>query len=231
MTPEDIARRIDHSLLHPEAVPRQVDALCKEALEYGFAAVFVNPCHVRRAADRLAAHGGVALPHHIPTVGSVAGFPLGASKTDTKADEARRAIDDGATEVDMVAALGALADGDGPMVRKDIEAVARTVHQRSSPAILKVILETAALSTEQIVLGCRCAVEAGADFVKTSTGFHPRGGATVEHIRLLCRHAAPLRVKASGGIRTATGARAMLDAGAARIGTSAGVAIIKELRP
>jgi deoxyribose-phosphate aldolase len=160
----------------------------------------------------------------------VAGFPLGASTTATKADEARRAIDDGATEIDMVAALGALIDGDAVAVREDVEAVARAVHQATEGGILKVILEAGVLTDEQIIFGCRCCAEAGADFVKTSTGYHPSGGATVAQVQLLYRHAAPLLVKASGGIRTAGVARALLEAGAARLGTSAGVAIIEELR-
>jgi len=230
MIPEDVARRIDHTLLKPEAPAAHVDALCQAAVQYGFAAVCVNPIHVRRAAEKLLTRNGANSPGHVPAVCSVAGFPLGASRTDTKADEARRAMDDGATEIDMVADLGALVDGHGHMVRKDIESVARVVHGRSSQAKLKVILETAALSAEQIILGCRCAVEGGADFVKTSTGFHPGGGATAERVQLLARHAAPLLVKASGGIRTAAAACAMLQAGAARIGTSSGVAIIEELR-
>ena len=150
--------------------------------------------------------------------------------TATKADEARRAIDDGATEIDMVVALGELIGGDRAYVRSDIEAVARVVHQATGNRLLKVILETAALTTDQLILGCRCCAEAEADFVKTSTGLHPRGGATAEHVRQLHRHASPLRVKAAGGIRTAEAAKAMLEAGAVRIGTSAGVAILEQLR-
>jgi len=150
--------------------------------------------------------------------------------TATKADEARRAIDDGATEIDMVVALGPLSAGDRTYVRSDIVAVARVVHQATGNRLLKVILETAALTMDQLILGCRCCAEAEADFVKTSTGFHPRGGATVEHVRQLHRHASPLRVKAAGGIRTAEAAKAMLEAGAVRIGTSAGVAILEQLR-
>ncbi|MEK7756347.1 MAG: deoxyribose-phosphate aldolase, partial [Planctomycetota bacterium] len=165
-----------------------------------------------------------------PLVVAAVGFPLGASLTATKADEARRAIDDGATEIDMVVALGELIGGDRAYVRSDIEAVARVVHQATGNRLLKVILETAALTTDQLILGCRCCAEAEADFVKTSTGLHPRGGATAEHVRQLHRHASPLRVKAAGGIRTAEAAKAMLEAGAVRIGTSAGVAILEQLR-
>jgi deoxyribose-phosphate aldolase len=161
---------------------------------------------------------------------SVAGFPLGASATATKVDEAQRALDDGAAEIDMVAPLGALIAGDRTRVREDIQAVADVVHKAARGGVLKVILETGALTGEQIILGCRCCAEGEADFVKTSTGFHPAGGATLEHVRLLYRCASPILVKAAGGIRTAARARAMLEAGAARLGTSSGVAIVEEVR-
>ncbi|MCH7872432.1 MAG: deoxyribose-phosphate aldolase [Planctomycetes bacterium] len=159
----------------------------------------------------------------------MAGFPLGANAPSTKATEARRAIDDGATEIDMVVNLGALVGGDPATVRRDIEAVAHAVHGGAPGRLLKVILETGALTEEQAILGCRCAAEGEADFVKTSTGFHPAGGATVERVRLLKRYASPLGVKASGGIRTASHMKAMIEAGASRIGTSSGVAIVREL--
>ncbi len=230
MTADEVAARIDHTLLKPEATTADIDALCDEACAYGFKTACVNPIHVLRAAQRLAARSPSQKTGRVPAVCSVAGFPLGAGATATKADEARRAIDDGATEIDMVANIGALIDGDQTAVRKDIEAVARVVHDKCRAGILKVILETGVLAAEQIVLGCRCCVEAGADFVKTSTGFHPAGGATIDHIRLLSRHAPPLRVKAAGGIRTAETALAMFEAGADRIGTSSGVAIIEQLR-
>lgn len=229
VTVDEMARAIEHTLLRPEATPQQIDVLCDEALRYGFAGVCVNPIYVRRAAQRLATRGERVSTKTTVVVAAV-GFPLGANSTETKADEARRAIDDGATEIDMVVALGALVAGDRTYVRADIEAVARVVNQGSGNRQLKVILETAALTTDQLVLGCRCCAEAEADFVKTSTGFHPSGGATVEHVRQLHRHASPLRVKASGGIRTAEAAAAMLEAGAVRIGTSAGVAILEQLR-
>lgn len=222
------ARTIDHTLLRSDATPDEIDRLCDEGLRYGFAGVCVNPRFVRQAAKRLSACRSAGANAYIPALVSVAGFPLGASTTATKVDEARRAMDDGACEIDMVICLGALRAGDRLAVRKDIEAVARAVHQARSDGVLKVILETGALSEDQIMLGCRCCAEGEADFVKTSTGFHPSGGATVEHVRLLHRCASPLRVKASGGIRTAATARTMLEAGAARIGTSSGVAIVEE---
>lgn len=226
LTAHDVAGRIDHTLLAPEATPQQIDVLCDEAVRHGFAGVCVNPIHVRRAAARL---GDCERAGSRPALVSVAGFPLGAGTSSIKADEARGAIDDGATEVDMVVNLGALIGGEAVAVRRDIEAVAHAVHGAGPGLILKVILETAALTDEQIILGCRCAMEGEADFVKTSTGFHPDGGATVEQVRLLKRYASPLGVKASGGIRTARSAAAMIEAGASRIGTSAGVEIIQEL--
>jgi deoxyribose-phosphate aldolase len=148
---------------------------------------------------------------------------------ETKADEARRAMDDGAAEIDMVIHIGALIAGQHACVRREIETLARVAHGQGRNGILKVILECGALSEAQMIAGCRCCAEGEADFVKTSTGFHPSGGATVEQVRLLHRHAAPIRVKAAGGIRTASAAAAMLEAGASRIGTSASVAIIQEL--
>ena len=229
ITVAEMARAIEHTLLRPEATPQQIGVLCDEALRYGFAGVCVNPIYVRWAAERLATRGDDASPKATVVVAAV-GFPLGANSTTTKADEARRAIDDGAMEIDMVVALGALIAGDRAYVRADIEAVARVVHQCKGNRLLKVILETAALTTVQLILGCRCCAEAEADFVKTSTGFHPRGGATAEHVRLLHRHASPLRVKAAGGIRSAEQAKAMLEAGAVRIGTSVGVAILEQLQ-
>ncbi len=224
----DLARAIEHTLLRPEATPEEIDALCEQTTQFGFAGACVNPVYVRRAADRLAAMR-TAAGSPAPFVVAAIGFSLGANRTDTKADEARRALDDGAVEIDMVAAIGALVAGDGRTVRRDIEAVAGAVHRAPGRCLLKVILETAALTEEQIILGCRCCAEGEADFVKTSTGFHPRGGATVEHVRLLRRHASPILVKASGGIRTLGDALAMLEAGAARIGSSNGPAIMIDL--
>jgi deoxyribose-phosphate aldolase len=230
MTPEELACRIDHTLLASEATPERIDVLCDEAVEYGFAGVCVQPVYVKRVAARLESASTAGSGPRRPAVISVAGFPLGGSTTETKADEARRAGHDGATEIDMVIPLGALVSGDRTAVCHDIEGVACAVHDTIEDGILKVIVETAALTTEQIEAACACCRDGGADFVKTSTGFHARGGATVEHVRQLCRFGAPLRVKASGGLRTAPAALAMLEAGAARLGTSSGVAIMRELR-
>jgi deoxyribose-phosphate aldolase len=160
---------------------------------------------------------------------SVAGFPLGAGTPEAKAYEALVGVDAGAGEIDMVANLGALRASDVAHVTHDIEAVVETVKTTGTPITLKVILETRILTNEQIILGCRCAAAAGADFVKTSTGFHLAGGATTEHVTLLRQHAAPLKVKASGGIRDLPTAKAMIAAGADRLGTTASVAIIADL--
>lgn len=224
-----LASAIEHTLLRPEATGEQIDKLCDDAVRYAFAGVCVHPVYVRRCVRRLESlRSTSSSAGSRPVVVSVAGFPLGANCSETKADEARRAMDDGATEVDMVIHLGALCSGDAKSVRHDVESVVRVVHRARGDGIVKVILETTVLTAEQIVMGCRCCAEAEADFVKTSSGFHPSGGATVEHVRLLHRHAAPMRVKAAGGIRTAADASSMLDAGASRIGTSNGVAIVAE---
>ena len=219
-TPAELAACIDHTLLKPEATAADIDRLCDEALEHGFAAVCVNPVWVARCVERLAG-SGVA-------VASVAGFPLGATLSEHKAAEAQRAVDSGAREVDMVIHLGDLRDGRTDRVTRDIAIVVSAVRRSRADAIVKVILETAALSDEQIIAGCQCVEHAGADFVKTSTGFHPAGGATVEAVRLLRRHAGRLQVKAAGGIRTAEAALAMLEAGADRLGMSASTKVLAE---
>lgn len=220
-TRAELARFIDHTLLKPETTAEQIDRLCDECLEYGFYAACVNPIWVARCARRLSGS--------VTRVASVAGFPLGASLSQTKADEARRAIEEGAGEIDMVVNLGALLAGDEATVSADIAMVVAAVKRTSPEALVKVILETRTLNTDQIVRGCRCARAAQADFVKTSTGFHPAGGATVEHVALLREHARPLRVKAAGGIRDAPTALALLEAGADRLGMSASVAVVSAL--
>ncbi len=223
MTRAQLASMIDHTLLKAEATAAQIDRLCREAAEHHFAAVCVNPLHVRRAAERLR---GTEV-----AVATVAGFPLGASLTATKVDETRRAIDDGALEVDMVLRVGDLMAGDVNAVRDDIAAVAEAVHAASPKHLLKVIFETAVLSDEQIVAGCRCCAEAKADYVKTSTGFHSAGGATVHAVQLLHKHAsaAKMKVKAAGGIRNLVMAEAMIRAGASRLGMSAGVRVLQNM--
>lgn len=221
LTRATLASTIDHTLLKPEATRAQIEQLCDEARTHGFAAVCVNPVWVPFCVGRLA--GGTSM------VATVIGFPLGANAPAIKAEEARCAVQQGARELDMVIQLGALLAGDHPFVRDDIAAVVDAARAVRNDVLVKVILETRALTNEQIIAGCRAAAEAQADFVKTSTGFHPGGGATVEHVALLRRHAAPIRVKASGGIRDLAMARAMLAAGADRLGTSAGVALLAAL--
>ena len=217
----DLAGCIDHTVLKPETTRAQIDSLCDECIEHGFFSACVNPVWVPRCVERLSG-SGVA-------VASVAGFPLGASISESKALEARRAVEAGAAEVDMVVNVAALIDGDKATVVADIAAVVDAVRKSSESALVKVILETGALSEEQITLGCRCVAEAQADFVKTSTGFHAGGGATVESVALLRKHSAPIRVKAAGGIRDLKTALAMLEAGADRLGMSASVAMIQSM--
>lgn len=235
MTARELARRIDHTLLKPEATAGQIDRLCDECLEYGFHAVCVSPVWVERCVQRLGVEPSGqrreanAARSDAPVVCSVAGFPLGTSLTQTKADEARRACEQGASEIDMVVNLGALIGGDRRAIVADIAAVVDAVKRVHPRNLVKVILETAALNHDQIVLGCRCTAEAQADFVKTSTGFHPAGGANVEHVSLLRRHAAPIRVKAAGGIRDLRTALAMIEAGADRLGMSASVSVVGTL--
>lgn len=221
MQDSELARLIDHSLLQPEATLDQVDRLCDEAAENRLYGVFVSPIFVGQASKRLDGSDTI--------VGSVAGFPHGAAEQQTIVDEARRAVEAGAQEVDMVAWIGGLVAGARTRVAETIHKVASVVHRAGGNHLLKVILETAALTDEQIVLGCRCCAEGEADFVKTSTGFHPAGGATVTHVRLLHRHASPMKVKASGGIRDLETALAMIEAGATRLGTSSSISILREL--
>jgi deoxyribose-phosphate aldolase len=212
----DLARRIDHTLLRPEATAPEVDQLCAEALHYGFASVCVNGVWVRRCSERLARSPVL--------VCAVVGFPLGAATPDTKVFEARRAIQDGALEVDMVLDLGALKGHDDELVRDDIAGVVGVCH--ANGAKLKVILEVALLTEEEKVRACEIAKAAGADFVKTSTGFS-KSGATVADVALMRRIVgADVGVKAAGGIRDEATAREMLRAGASRIGTSNSVRIV-----
>ncbi len=219
-TPEQIAACIDHTLLKPEATPAQVEALCEEARRYHFASVCVNPTHVRLAVRELKKSG--------VKVCTVAGFPLGASTPEMKAFEAEQAIAQGAGEIDMVINIGAVKAGDDKLVARDIRTVARVVH--AAGKILKVILETALLTDDEKRRASLIVKRAGADFVKTSTGFST-GGATVADVSLMRETVGPkMGIKAAGGVRTLADAEAMLDAGATRLGTSAGVAIMKGLK-
>ncbi len=214
--PRDLARFIDHTLLRPDASAADVDVLCAEAAEHGFAAVCINPVWVRRAAEHLR---GTDV-----AVASVIGFPFGASTSDVKAMEARRAIRDGASEIDMVINIGALKSGMYDAVRQDIAGVSDAC--REAGAANKVIIETALLTDEEKVIACRLAQQAKADFVKTSTGY-AKGGATVFDVALMRETVGPrMGVKAAGGIRTAEDVQDMIAAGATRIGASAGVKIV-----
>jgi deoxyribose-phosphate aldolase len=218
--PDEVARRIDHTLLKPEATREQVEKLCAEARQYGFATVCVNPAWVRLCA--------AALRGATTQVCTVAGFPLGATPPEVKAFEAARAVADGAAEVDMVLNVGALKSGDYRLVERDIALVAEAC--RSGGALSKVIIEAALLSDDEKVKACVLARAAGADFVKTSTGFGP-GGATVADVALMRRVVGPeMGVKAAGGVRDLKQAQAMIEAGADRIGASVGVKIVQESR-
>jgi deoxyribose-phosphate aldolase len=216
---QDIAKYIDHTLLKADATFDQVTKLCEEAEEYGFASVCVNPCYVKHAA-KLLDGSGVA-------VCTVVGFPLGASHSKTKAREAKQAIKDGATEIDMVINVGALKSGQDEDVYKDIRGVVKACKKRD--AICKCILETSLLTDDEKQRACQAAIRAKANFVKTSTGFST-GGATVEDVSLMSKAVAGtgMGVKASGGVRNLQDAEKMIAAGATRIGASAGVQIVKE---
>jgi deoxyribose-phosphate aldolase len=213
-----LARRIDHTLLKADATQEQVEKLCGEARQHGFATVCVNPYWVDLCA-RLLAGSETA-------VCTVAGFPLGATPPEVKAFEAVRVVDDGATEVDMVMNVGALKSRDHRLVARDVAGVVDACHPQG--ARVKVIIEAALLTDEEKVKACVLARAAGADYVKTSTGFGP-GGATAADVALMRRVVGPgMGVKAAGGVRDLQGAKAMLEAGADRIGASVGVKIVEE---
>ena len=217
--PLNIPQLIDHTLLRPDATKADIERLCREARQFKFYSVCVNPTWVS-LARRLLGRSGVK-------VCCVAGFPLGAHLPETKAVEARAAIRQGAKEIDMVINVGALKSGDDALVLRDIRSVVEAC--RDGSAKCKVILETSLLTNEEKGRACKLAIKARADFVKTSTGFSP-GGATVEDVALMSRivRDRKLGVKASGGIRTLADLRRMVQAGATRIGTSSGIKILQE---
>ncbi len=221
--PQDssLAGMIDHTLLKPDVTSDKIAQLCFEARKYHFASVCVNPTHVKLCADLLRGSD--------VKVCTVIGFPLGATSAEVKAFETQNALDNGATEIDMVINIGALKAGENELVAKDIRGVVETSHKAG--ALTKVIIETALLTDEEKVVACLLAKEAGADYVKTSTGFSG-GGATVHDIELMRRTVGPtIGVKASGGIHTHEEAEALVAAGATRIGASAGVKIIQAGAP
>jgi deoxyribose-phosphate aldolase len=216
--PAGVASMIDHTLLKPDATRQNIEELCREAAQFKFATVCVNPGWVALAAKLLAGTGvGVC---------SVVGFPLGATTSDVKGYETRRAIFDGAREIDMVINVGALRSGDLRLVERDIEAV--TTPCRDCGGLSKVIIEAALLTDDEKVTACTLAKAAGADYVKTSTGFGP-GGATAADVALMRRTVgAEMGVKAAGGVRDLEGLQAMVAAGATRVGASAGVKIVQQ---
>jgi len=219
ITKAQFARMIDHTLLKNTAIRKDIELLCSEAMEFGFASVCVHPFYVGMCSSIL---------HKSSTkVCTVIGFPHGMHRTGVKIAETMQAIHDGAQEIDMVIQVGALIDGDKDIVWNDIRSVVDTAHQ--SGAVVKAIIETSVLNEEQKISACEIVSDAGADFIKTSTGF-AGGGATIEDIRLLRSHVDPdIQVKASGGIRTFEQALAMIQAGATRIGTSSGVSMLSTL--
>lgn len=210
----ELNKYIDHTLLKPEATEAQILALCDEALKYGFYSVCVNSCHVPLVYEKLEGSD--------VKVAAVVGFPLGAMSTKAKVFEAREAVEAGADEIDMVINVGALKDGRYDHVRDEIAALVDVC------PLLKVIIETCLLTDEEIVKACQLAVEAGADFVKTSTGFST-GGATEEAVKLMRETVGDkAKIKASGGIRTLADAQKFIDLGADRLGCSAGAKIMEE---
>lgn len=214
----NVAKMIDHTLLKADATKEQIEKICAEAKEYNFVSVCVNPTWVKTSAELL---NGTEVK-----VCTVIGFPLGASTPETKAFETKNAIENGAAEVDMVINIGALKGGDNELVERDIRAV---VDAAKDKALTKVIIETCLLTEEEKVRACELSVKAGADYVKTSTGFST-GGATAEDIALMRKTVGPtIGVKASGGVRSAEDADQMIKAGATRIGASSGAAIVNGL--
>ena len=213
----DIAKYIDHTILKPEATVEDVKKLCKEAKEYNFASVCVNGCYAKLVSTEL-------MGTDVKTC-VVVGFPLGAMTKEAKAFETNQAIENGATEIDMVINVGALKDKNYSLLKEDIEAV---VNAAQGKALVKVIIETCLLTDEEKVKACEIAKEAKADFVKTSTGFSS-GGATKEDIALMRKTVGPdLGVKASGGVRDFKAAMEMINAGASRVGASASISIVSE---
>ena len=219
---KQLAGCIDHTLLSATATSEQIKQLCEEAKTYGFHTVSVNPRWVALAADQL--HSSKV------AVGGVVSLPLGADSTKIKVAQAREAIFAGADEIDMVADLAAIIEGNSPYLSNQLHALLTLCRSFRPMVLLKVIIESAALSREQKIFACQIADKCGVDFVKTSTGMNPAGGATVEDIKLMKESAPHCKIKAAGGIRTAKQALEMLEAGADRIGTSSSVQIINEFK-
>ncbi len=221
-TAKELAKAIDHTLLDGLATEEQIREHCRQAVKYGFYSVCIQPRWVDLAAGILRGSG--------VKVGTVVGFPFGTEITRVKAFQAETAIMAGADEIDMVADLCAVVSADSRALMRDIESVARVCRSLRPKATLKVIIESAALSDQQIVFACQAVQQTGADFVKTSTGFHPAGGAKIEHVRLMKQSSPNCQIKAAGGICTPEQAAAMIQAGASRLGTSKSVEIIEQFR-
>jgi deoxyribose-phosphate aldolase len=229
-TLQQIARMIDHTVLKAEATESDIRKIVAEAVQHRFASVCVNGRWAGLVSDLIHQAGADEGPNAVATC-VVVGFPLGANKSAIKAIEASSAVKDGANEIDMVISLSSLLTNNFDDARHDVFEVVRTARAAHKSTLVKVILETAALTEEQTALGCRATLEGGADFVKTSTGFHPKGGATVQTVSWLKKYSGGLKVKASGGVRDLATAHAMIAAGADRLGTSSGVAIVSPSTP
>ncbi len=219
---KELAGCIDHTLLDATATKEQIEQLCQEAIDFGFHTVCVNGRWVPLAAELLAG-SKVA-------VGGVVSLPLGADSTKIKVAQAKEAIFAGADEIDMVADLAGIIAGNSKYLQSQIQAVLKVCRSMRPAVVLKVIIESAALNHDQKIFACQAADRCGVDFIKTSTGLHPAGGATVEDIKLIKETAPNCKIKAAGGIKTAKKALEMLAAGAERIGTSSSIQIINELR-
>jgi len=219
---KELAGCIDHTLLDATATKEQVEQMCREAIDFGFHTVCVNGRWVALAAELLAG-SKVA-------VGGVVSLPLGAETTKIKVAQAKEAIFAGADEIDMVADLAAIIEGNSKYLQSQIQAVLKVCRSMRPAVVLKVIIESAALNHDQKIFACQAADRCGVDFIKTSTGMNPAGGATIEDIKLMKETAPNCKIKAAGGIKTAKQALEMLAAGAERIGTSSSVKIINELR-
>lgn len=230
MTPDDLARRIDHTILKPEAMAPEVHKVVAEAMQYRFASVCVAPAWVGKVSEMLKGSGVACC--------TVVGFPHGTSKPTVKAIEATAAVKDGAREVDVVAFLPFLLNHDVDAARGELVEVVKASRAVRPDVVVKVIVESAALlkiggaqkGERSIEVACQAVRESGCDFIKTSTGFHPAGGASLEAVRLMKKYGDGIKVKASGGIRDAATAVAMIEAGADRLGLSASVAIVEEMK-
>ncbi len=222
MSVNELASCIEHTLLDAAATSERIEQLCREATEYGFHSVCVNGRWVAKAAE--------LLEKSKVAVGGVVSLPLGADTTKIKVAQAKDAIFAGADEVDMVADLAAVIEADAKYLAHQLLSVLKVCRSMRPAVLLKVIIESAALNLEQKIFACRIAEQVGVDFIKTSTGMNPAGGATVEDIKLMAQAAPKCRIKAAGGIKTAKQAIEMLQAGAQRIGTSSSVKIIEEFK-